>query len=169
MIVVNACAARVRLCRRLQATRLCVCVTATGIFCVFTCFSAHLLFFSTSSLSFLRIGTVFLLFHVFQRIQVLSFYQVLTFLYGSSFFCTFTRFSTCSMCYLRICTFLSGSISPHLLVPCHLNVFIPAPCFHMFSSHFRLFRVFESFCNIFCSLYVTQLVIVISGISFRSR
>ena len=95
----------------------------------------------------------------FQRIQVLSFYQVLTFLYGSSFFCTFTRFSTCFMCYLRICTFLS-----------QLHVFSPnLHLIHMFSSHFRLFSVFESFCNIFCSLYVTQLVIVISGISFRSR
>ena len=83
---------------------------------------------------------------------------------------------------LHIYTFfyLLHVLSPHMHVFIRLHLspftcsmsferFIPAPCFHMFSSHFRLFSVFESFCNICCSLYVTQLVIVISGISFRFR
>ena len=144
MIVVNACAARVRLCRRLQATGLCVCVTATGIFCVFTCFpSVFSTFarFSTSSLSFLRIGTVFLLFHVFQRIQVLSF------LYGSSFFCTFTRFSI----------YLLHVLSPHMHVFIRLHLspftcsmsferFIPAPC--VFSQFTRFSNLSTCFLHI---------------------
>ena len=165
MIVVNACAARVRLCRRLQATRLCVCVTATGIFCAFTRFPSvfsSFARFSTSSLSFLRIGTVFLLFHVF---SVFRFFRFIRFLH----FCTAALSSAHLHVFLLAPCVISAYARFYPSSMCFLPIYMFFQLIHMFSSHFRLFSVFESFCNIFCSLYVTQLVIVISGISFRSR
>ena len=105
--------------------------------------------------------------------------------YSGSFVLSGSYIFVWQLFLLHIYTFfyLLHVLSPHMHVFIRLHLspftcsmsferFLPIYTFfqliHMFSSHFRLFSVFESFCNIFCSLYVTQLVNVISGVSFRS-